>query len=152
MYSMKNDLLMKNILFKHRDKYGRTPLMFSVLGDHHECTDILLKVIFNYFNYKSLVTNAPPSRPCMQSFIESSHQGNMTENPSVLESKNLTQTQKHVQCKKSKILLQISWYLGNIPYSWASHSDKVSWLKDKNCEFLKMNIFLSLGQIFRDSL
>ena len=27
-----------------RDKYGRTPLIFSVLGDHQECTEILLKV------------------------------------------------------------------------------------------------------------
>ena len=50
----------ENITLWNRDKYGRTPLMFSVLGDHHECTDILLKVIFNYFNYSSLVTNALP--------------------------------------------------------------------------------------------
>ncbi len=27
-----------------RDKYGRTPLIFSVLGDNSECTDLLLKV------------------------------------------------------------------------------------------------------------
>ena len=28
-----------------RDKYGRTPLIFSVLGDHYQCTEILLKVL-----------------------------------------------------------------------------------------------------------
>ena len=27
-----------------KDRYGRTPLIFSVLGDHYECTEILLKV------------------------------------------------------------------------------------------------------------
>ena len=27
-----------------RDKYGRTPLIFAVLGDHQQCTEILLKV------------------------------------------------------------------------------------------------------------
>lgn len=27
-----------------RDKYGRTPIIFSVLGDNSECTDLLLKV------------------------------------------------------------------------------------------------------------
>ena len=66
--------------------------------------------------------------------------------------KKLTQTQKYVHCKKSTILLQIGWYLGTFTYSWASHFDQVSQLQDKNCEFFKMNIFLSLGQIFRDSL
>ena len=55
--------------------------------------------------------------------------------------KNLTQIQKHVHCKKSTILLQVSWYLGNILYSWASHSDKVSWLQYKNCGFFTMNVF-----------
>ena len=29
-----------------RDKYGRTPLIFSVLGDHPDCLDVLLKVTF----------------------------------------------------------------------------------------------------------
>ena len=27
-----------------RDKYGRTPLIFAVLGDHPDCVEILLKV------------------------------------------------------------------------------------------------------------
>ena len=27
-----------------KDRYGRSPLIFSVLGNHHECTEILLKV------------------------------------------------------------------------------------------------------------
>lgn len=28
----------------NRDKYGRTPIIFSVLGNNYECTDLLLKV------------------------------------------------------------------------------------------------------------
>ena len=27
-----------------KDRYGRTPLIFSILGNHFECTEILLKV------------------------------------------------------------------------------------------------------------
>ena len=42
--------------------------------------------------------------------------------------------------KKSTIFLQIGLYSGNIPYSWGSHFDQVSWLKAKDCEFLTMII------------
>ena len=66
--------------------------------------------------------------------------------------KKLTQTQKYVHFKKTTILLQIGWYSGTFTYSWASYFDQVSQLQDKNCGFFIMNIFLSLGQFFRDSL
>ena len=35
-----------------KDRYGRTPLIFSVLGDHNECTEILLKVCYFKIIYK----------------------------------------------------------------------------------------------------
>ena len=38
-----------------KDRYGRTPLIFSVLGDHNECTEILLKV----FILKLFMKNFP---------------------------------------------------------------------------------------------
>ena len=37
-----------------KDRYGRTPLIFSVLGDHNECTEILLKVCYFKIIYKDL--------------------------------------------------------------------------------------------------
>ena len=37
-----------------KDRYGRTPLIFSVLGDHNECTEILLKVCYFKTIFKEL--------------------------------------------------------------------------------------------------
>ena len=66
--------------------------------------------------------------------------------------KNLTQTQKYVYCKKNYNFTPNRLILGTFICAWACYFDQVSRLQDKNCGFFTMNIFLSLGQFFRDSL